>query len=96
MAAPKDEVIHQFQVDAFYDAAKNIIKLTVNELKTKKTWQTNLDKSHFADVYATYQKIKGAVDSNKLACAYPEQGQALDLVIMTHPDYVTAELPELK
>mmetsp|Transcript_14685 Transcript_14685/g.13182 ORF Transcript_14685/g.13182 Transcript_14685/m.13182 type:complete len:109 (+) Transcript_14685:32-358(+) len=96
---PKDKneyVAHQFHVNAHFDAKLMQVTLTVNDAITKKTWEKCLTKIDFdnGDVKGNYDKMKVAVDTSKMACAFPDEGKPMDLVLMTHPDYMNFELPE--
>eukprot|EP00484_Ammonia_sp_Unknown_P000311 CAMPEP_0197024166 /NCGR_PEP_ID=MMETSP1384-20130603/4796_1 /TAXON_ID=29189 /ORGANISM="Ammonia sp." /LENGTH=106 /DNA_ID=CAMNT_0042452511 /DNA_START=24 /DNA_END=344 /DNA_ORIENTATION=- len=94
---PQDKneyVAHQFHVNAHFDAKSNVITLTVNDAVSKKKWELQITQQQEQDIKGTYDKIKVAVDTSKMACSFPDEGKPLDLVLMTQPEYLSYELPE--
>ena len=96
---PKNQneyVAHQFHVNAHFDANAMNVTITVNDAITKKKWELILDQSSYDDIKGAYDRIKIAVDQSKMAVAFPDEGKPMDLVLMTQPDYMNLELPEVK
>ena len=96
---PKDQneyVAHQFHVNAHWDANLKQITLTVEDAITKKKWEKVVKENECEEnIKSVYDKITKAVDTSKMACAFPDENKPLDLVLMTQPQYLAYELPEI-
>eukprot|EP01083_Nonionella_stella_P018754 52159_1 len=88
-------VAHQFHVNASFDGQSMSVTISVNDAVSKKKWEVVLTENDgYQDIKAAYDKMKVAVDSNQMACVFPDDNKPLDLVLMTQPEYVNLELAE--
>eukprot|EP00483_Globobulimina_turgida_P005651 UN05661 len=94
---PKDQneyVAHQFHVNAHFDGKSMAVTIKVSDSISKKKWEIVLTQNDYQDIKGVYDQIKVAVDTNRMACSFPDEGKPLDLVLMTQPNYFNLELGE--